>query len=132
MEVLYQCRTREAILHLFLCACECSCAYVCVFSLCEMQIWESTIVQPHVITAFPLQNGGSALFAAVRNGQHDVLKILIEAGANVNQEHEVSTKSVQCVAVVPAVMVNANASHTHLYTYILILIKRLDRVWLNV
>ena len=107
-------------------------AHVFVCLVCVRCKCESTIVQPQVITAFPLQNGGSALFAAVRNGQHDVLKILIEAGANVNQELEVSTKSVQCVAVVPAVMVNANASHTHLYTYILILIKRLDRVWLNV
>ena len=40
---------------------------------------------------FVLQDGCSPLSVASHDGQHDVVKTLIEAGANINQAEKVST-----------------------------------------
>ena len=46
-------------------------------------------VQPLVIMTFLLQDGCSPLFTASRNGHLDVVKTLLEAGANINQANKV-------------------------------------------
>ena len=50
------------------------------------------LVQPLVMMTFILQHGCSPLYAACDTGHLDIVKTLIEAGANVNQ-----TDKVQCV-----------------------------------
>ena len=50
------------------------------------------LVQPLVMMTFVLQDGQSPLHAASEKGHFDIVRTLIEAGANVNQ----ATK-VQCV-----------------------------------
>ena len=50
------------------------------------------LVQPLVMMTFVLQHGWSPLYKASHTGHLDIVKTLIEAGANVNQ----ATK-VQCV-----------------------------------
>ena len=50
------------------------------------------LVQPLVMMTFVLQDGCSPLYAASGTGHHDIVKTLIEAGADVNQATEV-----QCV-----------------------------------
>ena len=42
-----------------------------------------------VIMGFVLQDGSTPLVAASRNGHHEIVKSLIEAGANVNHTTEV-------------------------------------------
>ena len=46
---------------------------------------------------FVLQNGASPLLASSFNGHLDVLKTLIEAGANIHQAEKVSTHIPTCV-----------------------------------
>ena len=46
-------------------------------------------VQPLVMMTFVLQNGCSPLYVASINGHLDVVKTLLEAGANINQAKEV-------------------------------------------
>ena len=46
-------------------------------------------VQPLVIMTFLLQNGRSPLFTASGHGHLDVVKTLLEAGANINQVNKV-------------------------------------------
>ena len=52
------------------------------------------LVQPLVMMTFVLQDGGSPLYTACSKGRLDIVKTLIEAGANVNQANEV-----QCVGI---------------------------------
>ena len=49
--------------------------------------------------AFVLQNGESPLFIASKNGHLDVVKTLIEAGANIYQANTVSTHIPTCASV---------------------------------
>ena len=46
-------------------------------------------VQPLVMMTFVLQDGFSPLYTASRNGHLDVVKTLLEAGANINQAMKV-------------------------------------------
>ena len=46
-------------------------------------------VQPLVMMTFVLQDGCSPLYAASCNGHLDVVKSLLEAGANINQAAKV-------------------------------------------
>ena len=46
-------------------------------------------VQPLVKMTFVLQDGWSPLFTASCNGHLDVVKTLLEAGANINQANKV-------------------------------------------
>ena len=46
-------------------------------------------VQPLVMMTFVLQNGWSPLFTASLNVHLDVVKTLLEAGANINQVNKV-------------------------------------------
>ena len=50
------------------------------------------LVQPLVMMTFVLQDGWSSLYTASFKGHLDIVKTLIEAGANVNQAIKV-----QCV-----------------------------------
>ena len=61
---------------------------------CDSEIVQSgttfhVTVQPLVMMTFVLQNGCSPLYAASRNGHLDVVKTLMEAGANINQATKV-------------------------------------------
>ena len=49
------------------------------------------LVQPLIMMTFVLQNGQSPLYTASFNGHLDVVKTLIEAGANVNQGDKVGS-----------------------------------------
>ena len=46
-------------------------------------------IQPLVMMTFVLQNGSSPLCAACFNGHLDLVKTLLEAGANINQVNKV-------------------------------------------
>ena len=46
-------------------------------------------IQPLVMMTFVLQNGCSPLFTASGKGHLDVVKTLLEAGANINQATQV-------------------------------------------
>ena len=47
------------------------------------------LVQPLVMMTFVLQNGCSPLYGASFDGHLDVVKTLLEAGANINQANVV-------------------------------------------
>ena len=49
------------------------------------------LVQPLVMMTSVLQNGWSPLNAASDDGHLDVVKTLLEAGANINQANDVGT-----------------------------------------
>ena len=67
------------------------------------------LVQPLVMMTFVLQNGWSPLHAASFSGHLDIVKTLIEAGANFNQ----ATK-VQCVGRLHAAF-NVIVIYEHLH-----------------
>ena len=48
------------------------------------------LVQPLVMMTFVLQDGWTPLYIASNRGHLDIVKTLIEAGANVNQTNKVS------------------------------------------
>ena len=50
---------------------------------------------------FVFQNGESPLWIASINGQLDVVKTLIEAGANVNQTNKVCSPCHCCNCIIP-------------------------------
>ena len=50
-----------------------------------------SLVQPLVMMTFVLQDGWSPLYGASENGHLDVVKALLEAGANINQADTVFT-----------------------------------------
>ena len=50
-----------------------------------------------ILMGFVLQDGRSPLYMASQNGHIDVVKTLIEAGANINQAQKVSTHIPTCV-----------------------------------
>ena len=59
---------------------------------CVMFQHSPPLVLPLVMIAFVLQDGWSPLYPASSKGRLDIVKTLIEAGANVNQANKV-----QCV-----------------------------------
>ena len=69
------------------------------------------LVQPLVMMTFVLQDGWSPLYTASDTGHHDIVKTLIEAGANVNQADKV-----QCAGILH---VASNVIVIYGHTYIL-------------
>ena len=63
---------------------------VCVNKLCVMLQHSPLLVQPLVMMTFVLQDGWTPLYIASNRGHLDIVKALIEAGANVNQTNKVS------------------------------------------
>ena len=52
-----------------------------------------------ILMGFVLQNGESPLYMASQNGHLDVVKTLIQAGANINQVTKVSTHIPTCASL---------------------------------
>ena len=68
--------------------------------MCYVTYATPYLVQPLVMISFVLQNGQSPLYTASRNGHLEVMKTLIEAGANINQANKVGTcRCTQCNCV---------------------------------
>ena len=68
------------------------------------------LVQPLVMMTFVLQDGWSPLHAASSKGHLDIVKTLIEAGANVNQ-----TEKVQCVGRLHDIAFSVIVIYGHTY-----------------
>ena len=66
-------------------------------------------VQPLVMMTFVLQDGRSPLYTASFNGHLDVVKTLMEAGANINQANKVHVH----VGRHTCVIVHAKHVHVH-------------------
>ena len=59
--------------------------------MCYVTYATPHLVQPLVMMSFVLQDGCSPLYIASFYGHLEVMKTLIEAGANINQANKVST-----------------------------------------
>ena len=59
--------------------------------MCYVTYATPHLVQPLFMMSFVLQDGWSPLLIASFYGHLDVVKTLIEAGANINQANKVST-----------------------------------------
>ena len=62
---------------------------LCQTTFCHIG-YHNEMKYPLVMMGFVLQNGRSPLFSSSLNGHLDVVKTLIEAGANINQLNKVS------------------------------------------
>ena len=56
-----------------------------------------------ILMGFVLQDGLSPLHMASQEGHLDVVKALIEAGANINQANKVSTHTYPCMTSTPVI-----------------------------
>ena len=62
---------------------------LCQTTFCHIG-YHNEMKYPLVMMGFVLQNGRSPLFSSSLNGHLDVVKTLIEAGANINQLNKVN------------------------------------------
>ena len=65
-----------------------------------------------ILMGFVLQDGWIPLHMASRQGHLDVVKTLIEAGANINQVDEVSTHTYTSKPVINTYLYKCDPSHT--------------------
>ena len=98
----------SGIMYMYLCGCY---ACVCLICLNEYVMFQHSppLVQPLFMMTFVLQDGWSPLYTASFKGHLDIVKTLIEAGANVNYAREV-----QCVG-----RLHVSFSVIYEHTYIL-------------
>ena len=65
-----------------------------------------------------MQNGWSPLHVASQEGHLDVVRTLIEAGANIDQADKVSTHTYTCMTSNPVIKYSVIVIHSHTLTCI--------------
>ena len=63
-----------------------------MLSICSLNGWISPIFIFYPITSFVLQNGNTALILAAANNKLDIVKYLLDRGADINPQGQVSSE----------------------------------------